>query len=125
MIATITSAGTPNSAWARASAASFSRQNATPASMRAVLRNCGEYSYHFGGVSSGRDIAVTTLGCARHLREHAPQCRRVETFRGDQIRDEGLHVRSPPHSPVPALPRQALHSGRLMSTTHSSARAME
>ena len=30
--------------------------------MRSRLRNCGAYSYHFGGESTGRDIAATIRG---------------------------------------------------------------
>src|SRR6185295_3469798 len=77
MIATMISAGTPNSLSARASSAACAFQYATPPSIRAGDRNRGAYSYHFGGSSSG---------------EHAHERRAVETLLRDQLGDERLHV---------------------------------
>ena len=86
------SAGTPNSSSARASAAAWSRQNATPASMRAGSRKRGAYSYHLRRREHRPRHRGDDLGLIARLREQPAQRARIEAVLGHELGDERAHL---------------------------------
>ncbi len=92
MIATTTSAGTPNSRSARASDRRCARRSRRRLRSAPASRSARAYSYHFGG-SSERTVhrrrrSAAEAGC-RRTRARA---RGVEALLGDELVDERAHV---------------------------------
>ena len=91
MIATMISAGTPYSASARDSAASFSRQKSTPWATRESVRKIGRYSFHgdpLGRPRNGVEDGLLALG----LLEQITQLFAGETVVAGHLRYELVHV---------------------------------